>query len=909
MSYSPNEISREHVLAAVKKIEKNGLDLINGTRWAVVINEKDYPPKEILKYAHEQLNGELIWETTGGEATNKFLRKLGFKIINKDILDLIEKYKVHLRSGGLDDEIYKWEHLGKIKGHPNLQASNFAEEVKSVKFLNLVYHTGISVIYHLAKDRTDKFKGLLGELFDEKVPLSKRIIDYDIGSLKLYREIVPDLKLGHFQDERTIATLLTFHNPSEYTFYKSSFYTKYCKFIKETPKGKGEKYPHYLELIKNFAADYIVPDSELITLINEKIPKDAFHDENHILKAQDILYQSFDHLSQNEKSYWRVGTTDSPDNYWNEMKNGEYVAIGWPQLGDLSEQDIKSKSDIDLLLKSALYKVDDNKVRSRKAGEIYNYYRDIKAGDIILAQDGKAVQGIGVVEDDDDYFYVAGEIFPHRKKVSWIVPDAKFTNSLGLNTTVYQLDDEDLIHKVEAYLNNAIPEKEPNVKGTKNMQLPLNMIIYGPPGTGKTHRLIKDYFPLFTSQSNELTAEQVRSEIVSKYTWWQVVSAVVLDLKSASVTQILEHPLLLKKDSLSNQENPRAMVWSMLQQHTKIDCANVNYSKRADPLFFNKDEKGSWTIDEQIMNNEAPEIKDLLKAWTDPTVPKVDSVKHYEFVTFHQSYSYEEFVEGIKPVMSSELGGKELAYDYEDGIFKKLCDRARNDQGNKYALFIDEINRGNVSQIFGELITLIEDDKREVKPLNVPVKLLYTKKEFSVPPNLHIIGTMNTADRSVEALDTALRRRFSFEELLPDPNLIKLHGKTKNGMVEAIDLVELLTIINRRVEKLKGKDHLIGHSFFLSVSSLDDLKLVFHNKIIPLLQEYFFGDYSKIGLILGTGFFENGGVQSDASDDLFAKFNDVDGEDFKERATYRFVEVTKLPNDEFKSALTKLMKK
>ncbi|MCB0815132.1 MAG: EVE domain-containing protein, partial [Flavobacteriales bacterium] len=177
-------------------------------------------------------------------------------------------------------------------------------------------------------------------------------------------------------------------------------------------------------------------------------------------------------------------------------------------------------------------------------------------------------------------------------------------------------------------------------------------------------------------------------------------------------------------------------------------------------------------------------------------------------------------------------------------------DTAQDEGPRPHVLIIDEINRGNVAGIFGELITLLEDDKREGGPEETRVKLPYSKEEFSVPRNVHLIGTMNTADRSVEALDTALRRRFSFREMPARPDL--LNGQQLGG----VDLQRLLSTINERVEQLLDKDHHIGHSYFMSISSGVDLKRVFANKVLPLLDEYFHGDARKVGAVLGKAFVE-----------------------------------------------------
>lgn len=229
-----------------------------------------------------------------------------------------------------------------------------------------------------------------------------------------------------------------------------------------------------------------------------------------------------------------------------------------------------------------------------------------------------------------------------------------------------------------------------------------------------------------------------------------------------------------------------------------------------------------------------------------------------------------------------------------------------------FVLVIDEINRGNVSQIFGELITLIEEDKRTSKDEELVVTLPYSKENFSVPPNLYILGTMNTADRSVEALDTALRRRFSFIEMLPEPSILSQFGELSDTMGKLeevdIDLVEVLKTINYRIEKLLDKDHLIGHAYFMKVDSVQKLKSIFHDSIVPLLQEYFFGDYSKIGLILGKDFFQE--VLTDQHPSTtFADFYHEAIDDLNSRTVVRLKDISRMNGDEFIAAINRLLRK
>jgi 5-methylcytosine-specific restriction protein B len=378
---------------------------------------------------------------------------------------------------------------------------------------------------------------------------------------------------------------------------------------------------------------------------------------------------------------------------------------------------------------------------------------------------------------------------------------------------------------------------------------------------------------------------------------------------------------------------------------------------------------------------ESKSIESILKEDRKDVKARFDKFLHegrVVFTTFHQSMSYEDFIEGIKPQTLNER----VIYEIEDGIFKAFCNKARFINGNfdvviekfktaiseadgkqplritaqgttfdiiyrgtnvfyvqplnttkenpwypvnienirkafetdsfdkiynptyvrevinhlkknyglvkgnalpasakeNYVFIIDEINRGNVSQIFGELITLIESDKREDRAESIEVQLPYSKELFSVPDNVYILGTMNTADRSVEALDTALRRRFSFEFMPSKPALIKEPAELQS---KGLSLQKLLITINERIKYLVDEDHQIGHSYFMEVNNESDLRYAFKNKILPLLKEYFYNDYGKIRLVLGDAF-----VKTESSKPKFAVADEE-----MERDTFKIITI------------------
>ena len=501
------------------------------------------------------------------------------------------------------------------------------------------------------------------------------------------------------------------------------------------------------------------------------------------------------------------------------------------------------------------------------------------------------------------------------------------------------LDNEGEIKKSGIQQNN---QTKMNETGTDKKDNPLNQILFGPPGTGKTYNTINKAVKIANPDFN---LGQPRDKVKAEFDRLLATGQIVFTTfhQSMSYEDFIEG---IKP--IEPKEEGGQIVYRV------VDGIFKALSKNADSR------KGNFLPIIEEFKREISE-EDSKTPVTIKTPGTTFDVKYKGGSVFyirpHSSIKagvwYPVSIPNIEKYFNTDSTDGLYNITYVKGILEFLIKNRKLKKGEKntgkpYVLIIDEINRGNVSQIFGELITLIEEDKRLGNAEALEVTLPYSKESFGVPPNLFIIGTMNTADRSVEALDTALRRRFSFVEMPPQPELLSpqrmywqllwennnidwgvepydslekgffnlfgasesIRGKKrediwgrmkKEGMnaeqvkyfdvsdFTGINLGDLLAKINGRIEKLLDKDHLIGHSFFMKVFSMTDLMVAFYDKIIPLLQEYFYGDYGKIGLVLGKGFVRNKFEKKDEQQ-IFCPFDDYETQDFDERKVYEIID-------------------
>ena len=472
-------------------------------------------------------------------------------------------------------------------------------------------------------------------------------------------------------------------------------------------------------------------------------------------------------------SYWRIGTSAfKAGDHWEKMRDGNYVAVGWSEIGDLTgiTNDKKGKEDIRQALLSHGSSTNPSAL-GRSAQQIFNFRWTIAMNDLVLASNGATVLGLGRVTGG--YIYEPSRDFPHLRPVEWLSlepwqqPD-QHPDIEGKLTTVYKMRREANLLEAERHIYGASPiistlsTEEPKAATTPLQPLALprltgipariqailerkgQVILYGPPGTGKT------YWAEYTAR--ELAA---RSRFGIPF------------------------------DQLSTEQ-------------------------------------------QKLLLGDGDHVQGNVR-----------------MCSFHPAYGYEDFLEGFRP----EPVNGQMQFVPRDGIFKQLCKDALTSPAENFYLIIDEINRGDIPRIFGELLTVLEKDKRG-KSILLPL----TNTPFKVPENVYIIGTMNTADRSIALLDTALRRRFGFIELMPDSDPLK------HAAVGGIPLGLWLEALNERIREHVGRDARnlqIGHAYFLEkeqpITDPATFARVIQDDLLPLLEEYCYEDYAKLEKILGSG--------------------------------------------------------
>ncbi len=613
---------------------------------------------------------------------------------------------------------------------------------------------------------------------------------------------------------------------------------------------------------------------ELNSLLKEVISTDPELKEFDPILIAWFLYYEF----MREEQYIKIAPGRDAV-YWSECLEGGYISIGWDEVGDLTE--FNDYEEFKVAFQNQHFHKSAQK-NTEKANELWEFYQ-MKPGDKVLANKGKSqILAIGTVTDKG---YEYRTDLSNHKHVVYVKWDTVYEEPLDVPKqenwgfkTVTKVGKKQVVEWTTMKKKGTPPKRYTSEEERlfENIELALNrkgqIILYGPPGTGKTYMARKfinwknEKDELFKGESDNplKTWLMIASEKADTFRWENIMDgktqkwnsrSVLKNFKNAKqgekilcyrggsankaligigevVEEFKEDSIVVKGIRSFKEEIP----YDDYKDLPAYKSTQAGKMSNRGTMFELNEEFVNW-VKETLLESGDGESADILSSYV--------NLNNMELCTFHPSYQYEDFMEGFKPVQS-ENGT--IAFQLEKGIFHRFAEKAEANEESNFYFIIDELNRGNVPKIFGEMITLLEKDKRGVE-----VRLPQSKDTFSIPKNLYVIGTMNTSDRSIKMMDAALKRRFAFMECMPNYELI-------HHPVDLLSITpgDILRSINEKLVHLQGRDKQIGHAYFMTegevITSVAELKEIFTFEIIPLVQEYCFDDYSQLAEIIGEDF-------------------------------------------------------
>ena len=824
----------------------------------------------------------------------KDFRDANFSFKNYRILDMaawelsadpirrvISQYKESF-AAWFPEEAYKWRAVQCFQEHWNPESSDFAEMLKESlaqagNLLDTNYSFPCKMITFFAEKEPDTVRSMFQQLLAPRADIVEQIQNFkqSADTLLAKYQFKESMK-QHYQGDRTICTYLFFAQPDRYFLYQ---YGKLKAFLAETglqaacKMGDSQNVLTYQE-IANRVLSCVQQDSELLNLFETKraeLGSSHYPDSAHHLLTDDIIYYG----SQLYKSdYW-----PSPAEY-----DPEISAEQWLEL--LTDRYVCTAENLEILkTMQGLGGEATCKQLSQQSGGDFSHYN----GSMVqLARRVQEKTGCPLVQNENEDQKWWPILFVGRTAL----PGQPGTYSWKLRD---ELADA-LKHLPQNEVNNPMPFAK-------------NTILYGPPGTGKTYQTVNYAVAIIEGKLLKDIQAENHEEVLKRYQQYRQDGRIEFTTfhQSFGYEDFIEG--IRPKFFGENEEEAGEVQYEITKGIFKAFCLKAqipiadakqspygfsdtpsvwkvslggtgghplrNYCMQNDCIRIGWDEYGETVTDETnyfvggkyvlnaflnrmqlgdiVLSCYSARTIDAIGVITgDPEwLPNEDHYKRSRKVNWllkGKKIDIEEFQLSRSLVQSTVYQLDTTAAEVIKVLEKNGFAPTTAVEAKPYVFIIDEINRGNISKIFGELITLIEPSKRLGQSEGLQVRLPYSQKLFGIPDNVYLLGTMNTADRSIALLDTALRRRFSFVEMMPDSGVL-------DGVeVEGISISGLLTTLNHRIEVLFDREHTLGHAFFTPLCqspSIETLGEIFQDKVVPLLQEYFYDDYEKICLVLG----------------------------------------------------------
>ena len=803
-------------------------------------------------------------------------------IDHSKLQEVITAYKKYFPTH-IGDEIYKWKAVKHFQDKWDIDAPDFIQMFwdATALFDNLltsVNHFPRGMVKGMCESEPETVREMFRELFDESKPLAERVNHFRAEADRIREQYWPDKM--HYQDFNAISTYLWARYPDKYYIYKYSEVRATTRVLKSSfVVRKGADTDGLLRAFDffNLIRDAVQKDPDIRPMLNSVLTSDCYRDEylNCVVVDLDFFVSRFFRETQpaapvetKDAKCWMYAPGEGAS-MWEDCRKDGIMVIGWGDLGDLSQYESREAMRDQMRQE---YGMEGSYMNASLA--TWEFTNEMQVGDVVFVKKGRSViLGRGVVEGEYTYDEARGE-FCNVRKVKWTHVGEWITQEFHALKTLTEIGRyTDYVKRLNMIVNDQVPTEEqcnywwlcanPSVWSMTDWPVgeEQDYTLYNDNGNKRRifHNFIDakagDHVICYEANpTKQVTALAIVSrENDGQRIWFEKVESLMTPIPFATIK---ENSDLEKMEFLVN---PNGSFFKLTKEEYGVIMdlireSNLGSNHQAAYDVYTREE----FLDEVYMSEkDLTDLENLLKNKKNiilqgaPGVGKTFCARRlaYELmgekdesrvslIQFHQNYSYEDFILGYKPVGSD--------FELQRGIFYKFCISAANNPDKPYFFIIDEINRGNLSKIFGELLMLIEKDYRGEK-----LTLAYKDEKFFVPKNLYIIGMMNTADRSLAMIDYALRRRFSFYDMRPGFDSEGFR-KYQTGLAnEHFDrLIEKVKELNRAIasDESLGSGFELGHSYFCGQKAITDdwLHQVINYDLIPMLQEYWFDNRKEV---------------------------------------------------------------
>ena len=803
--------------------------------------------------------------------------------INHDKLqEVIAGYKKYFPTH-ISDEIYKWISVKHFQDHWNIDAPNFISMFmeSTSTFDNLLTsrnHFPRGMVKVMYETEPDTVREMFRYLFDESIPLEDRVNSFKAEADRIREQYWPDKM--HYQDINSISTYLWARYPDKYYIYKYSEIRATTRILESSyVVRKGADAAGLKQAIEffNLIRAEIQKDPDIRPMINAALTSDCYKDDNLNCVVVDLDFYTSRYfkestpvqpVAQKDAHTWIYSPGENARK-WGECTGQGIMCLGWDQLGDL--RDYESREAMRDQMRQE-YGFEGSYMHQSLA--TWEFANDMQVGDIVFAKQGRTtIVGRGVVESDYYYDEDKGE-YKNIRKVRWTEVgkwDSQDFHAMKTLTDITRYSD--YVKRLNIMVaGGVVPEENcrywwlcanPSVWSMTDWPIgeEQDYTLYN--DNGNKRRIFHNFVEakagdkVICYEANP-TKQITALAIVSKESdgqriWFEKVESLMTPIPFVTVK---ENADLKRMEFLAN---PNGSFFKLTKDEYGVlmDLIRESNKSASHVASYEKYSREDFLEEVYMSEKELEKLENLLKNKKNiilqgaPGVGKTFCARRlaYEMmgekdksrvslIQFHQNYSYEDFILGYKPSGSD--------FELQRGIFYKFCINAANNPDKPYFFIIDEINRGNLSKIFGELLMLIEKDYRGEK-----LTLAYKDEKFFVPKNVYIIGMMNTADRSLAMIDYALRRRFSFYEMKPgfgSAGFEKYRQSLNNQHFNR--LIDKIVALNADIvdDESLGEGFRIGHSYFCGQKTITDdwLHQVIDYDIIPMLKEYWFDNRKKV---------------------------------------------------------------